>query len=210
MASSESRLFPAIDSSNHPLLFSLLIDNVSPLPFSHFSHKQQLVKSKSQSELASYVPASSIVYHNTAKSFGDPVGGGIGIGSPCGNDPLDFGGPNDQRNLAASLRNQSSVQQQHQQQPYPLPGFGGLRRCLTEEMRPDQESMVKSVSIAERLAALQKSGEDDWRKRISKKDVTDDVRRENLVNVSFNLYSSLISKPYKHCRFHSAVVIEFH
>ncbi|XP_055620077.1 uncharacterized protein LOC129764714 isoform X3 [Toxorhynchites rutilus septentrionalis] len=162
------------------------------------SHKQQLVKSKSQSELATFVPASVIVYHNTAKSFGDhpAVGGGGGIGgiggSPRGNDPLDFGGPNDQRNLvAACLRNQS---EQQLQQPYPpYPGFGGLRRCLTEEMRPDQESMVKSVSIAERLAALQKSGEDDWRKRISKKDVTDDVRRENLVNNAILVAKSLES-----------------
>ncbi|XP_037819220.1 uncharacterized protein LOC119608740 [Lucilia sericata] len=83
------------------------------------------------------------------------------------------------------IDNNKLEQEEITRQPTALPAFlqGGLRRSQTQVMGPDQRSISKTGSIADRLAALQKSGEDDWKRRISKPDI-DDIKRENFVNVS--------------------------
>jgi hypothetical protein len=51
-------------------------------------------------------------------------------------------------------------------------------------MRPDQESISKNGSIAERMALLKSSGENNWRKRVTKKEINEDIKRESIVTVN--------------------------
>ncbi|XP_075225923.1 uncharacterized protein LOC142327040 [Lycorma delicatula] len=53
---------------------------------------------------------------------------------------------------------------------------GGLRRCLTQPMpSPPCDTVDEPLTIAQRLAALQKSGQSDWRKRVTKLGVEDEL-----------------------------------
>ncbi|KAL7050581.1 hypothetical protein ACKWTF_004132 [Chironomus riparius] len=51
-----------------------------------------------------------------------------------------------------------------------------------DKMRPEQESIAKNGSIAERLALLKNNGENNWRKRVTKKEVGEEIKRDSLVS----------------------------
>lgn len=48
------------------------------------------------------------------------------------------------------------------------------------------ESIGKNGSIAERLALLKSNGENNWRKRVTKREVSEEIiKKDNIVGVSF-------------------------
>jgi hypothetical protein len=48
------------------------------------------------------------------------------------------------------------------------------------------ESIGKNGSIAERLALLKSNGENNWRKKVMKKDISEEIiKKESLVGVSW-------------------------
>lgn len=50
-------------------------------------------------------------------------------------------------------------------------------------MFPEQGSIGGNGSIAERLALLKNNGENNWRKRLTKNEAADDIKRDNLVSI---------------------------
>jgi hypothetical protein len=50
-------------------------------------------------------------------------------------------------------------------------------------MGPDKEAIAKNGSIAERLALLKNNGENNWRKRVTKKEVNEEIKRDSFVSV---------------------------
>lgn len=68
---------------------------------------------------------------------------------------------------------------------------GGLRRSLTQPLRhPDEDGdMISGGTIADRLAELQHSGNNEWKKRVPKNKPNDEIlqlniKTKNLYNVS--------------------------
>jgi hypothetical protein len=50
------------------------------------------------------------------------------------------------------------------------------------------ESIGKNGSIAERLALLKSNGENNWRKRVVKKEISEEIiKKENIVEVSLGI-----------------------
>lgn len=60
------------------------------------------------------------------------------------------------------------------------------------------ESIGKNGSIAERLALLKSNGENNWRKRVTKKEISDEIiKKENIVGVSSKNIISISSLDFK-------------
>lgn len=78
-------------------------------------------------------------------------------------------------------------------------GGGPLRRCLTQPMSPrdtTDEGLANGATIAQRLAALQKSGQSDWRKRVSKLNPEEElVVHKNISDAAEILRQQLASPP---------------
>lgn len=49
-------------------------------------------------------------------------------------------------------------------------------------MLSDQNLLTKSGLIAERLALLKNNGENNWRKRVTKNEITEDVKTESSID----------------------------
>ncbi|KAL5291784.1 SVIL family protein [Megaselia abdita] len=170
--------------------------NLPPVPGSGFNYLSPAVASASATATTNTTSSSP----STSSSSGEEQRGFVKVNKNASGINQSLPSSTANKNVTSVSSESVGNEPQLEEIPKPsaLPGFllGGLRKSKTQIMGPDQRTMTitKTGSIAERLAALQKSGEDDWRKRISKqRDETDDIRKENFVNETLSI--TLIDKP---------------